>query len=214
MIRRERLAKLNKNRTPLKKLAPIPKELLEVKPPKPLVKDEPFVLGITDELLAKYPKIPKDTLKSVKKNLQIEEYKGQSRNEIMLDLIEGDTAFEICNKDISKGFIEVTMDNEDIKGFTILYKNDFVGFVFYEIKKKELKIELICVKKKEGTLKGLPLGQIIMEMVFNLGKSMKKDKVVLESVQTPKTLSFYRKLGFKKFGKSNGLFLLKKSLKS
>ena len=215
MIRRERLRKINKNRTPLKKLPPIPKDLLEVKPSTPKVEDEPFILKITDKLLDKFPSISRDTLSSVKRNITIEEYSDRARADILLDLVEGDLAFEICNKEIGKGFIEATLDNEDIEGFTILFKNEFIGFVFYELKREELKIELICVKKKKGTLKGLPLGQIIMELVFGLTKFNGKKWVALESVTNEKTKAFYRKLGFKMFGKPlpSGLLLLKKKIK-
>ena len=53
-----------------------------------------------------------------------------------------------------------------------------------------------------------------MEVVFDLARAKGAHKVALESVQTPNTLSYYRKLGFRKFKElRSGLLLLKKVIK-
>ena len=174
-----------------------------------------FVPEITPSILDAFPTIPVKSLLSIKRDLHIEDYNGKNRKNILKDLLTNDTAFNICNREIGEGFIEKTLKNKKIKGFALSFRDDFIGFVFYFEKETEIKIELICVKKKKGTLKGVPLGQITMEIVFRLTKSLGKKKVALEAVQTPNTLSFYRKLGFRKFGKTqdDGLFLLKKTIK-
>ncbi len=173
-----------------------------------------FVPEITPSILEQFPSIPVSSLLSMKRNLNIESYKGLAKKNILKDLSSNNTAFDICNQEITKDFIKDTLEDIKIKGFALSFKDDFVGFVFYHEKENELKVELICVKKKKGTLKGVPLGKITMEILFRLTKEIGKKKVSLEAVQTPNTLSFYRKLGFKKFGKtlSNGLFLLKKTV--
>jgi hypothetical protein len=212
-----RRAKARRNNKPitkpkLKKLKSIPKELLETK----------FVPKITERIFDLFPAISSSSLSSAKRNLIFDEYNSKARRNIMRDLLSDNTAFDICNKEIGEGFIEGTLDNEDIEGFVISFKGTYIGFVFYEMKtvklkvktSKEVKIELICVKKPKGVLKGFPLGQIIMEVVFDLARSKKAHKVALESVQTLNTLSFYRKLGFRKFKElRSGLLLLKKVIK-
>ena len=46
----------------------------------------------------------------------------------MRDLLSDNTAFDICNKEIGEGFIEGTLDNEDIEDHPIWYASGwFVG---------------------------------------------------------------------------------------
>ncbi len=197
--------KLKKSSSLIKKL----KEPIGEKKKKPIIDIE-----ITDEILAKFPFIPKETLKKAKRFINIEEYRLKHKKNIMEDLLEDDTAFDICNQTISGAFIEQTLDAENMRGFVVEYRFDPIGFVFYKIKGNELKVELICVKKKKNTLKGYPLGNIIMELVFNIVRVRGLKKVALESVDVPNTLSFYRKLGFRKFkDMPSGLLLLKKTIK-
>lgn len=174
-----------------------------------------FEPEITQDILDKFPSIPTSSLISIKRHLKVDNFKGIAKKNIIKDLTTGDLGEDICRGGINQGFIEETMLNKKVKGFAISFKGDYIAFVFYFEKEKEVKVELICVKKAKGTLKGVPLGQIIMEVIFQLTKSTGKKKVALEAVQEPHTLSFYRKLGFKKFGKTlkNELFLLKKTIK-
>lgn len=112
----------------------------------------------------------------------------------------------------------------------IAYKNNKpVGYL--KIKKNEilqdystkncLEIERIYILQEAANL---GLGKQLMQIVFDLGKSMKKNIVFLKSMDSSvNSIAFYKKLGFEKCGtltlpfeqmkeEYRGMFILKKEL--
>lgn len=154
----------------------------------------PMIKKIPQTILNKYDISKKKDFAS---NLQCIVFKDDTISRVIYKHLE-ESSFETCREKLSKKYILSKFIEDGNHGIMLYYKNKLVGLANFKFKKKTVHIETICSKKQPNSLKGVPLGKILLDFIIHhADRLMKNQKIeAIELLATKNAISFYENYGF------------------
>lgn len=130
-----------------------------------------------------------------------------SKKTICTDLLKNNTAVNICRKIIHISAIEDIITNEEINGYVVKRKDEYIGFIFFKCIYDSYYLNLVATKSKLG----FPLGQILMNKMEEECK--KTNGYNIQANAIPEALAFYKKLNYdvKYKDEDTGEYLIQKN---